>query len=91
MRRVLRHAPNSDMTALAAAVRLLVAALLGAAHPAAGHVARGDADRAGRPASTSPTGARADRGEPIGRLRCAAPRRGAGRTRTWRCSRAGAW
>ncbi len=73
MRRVLRHAPNPEMTALAAAVRLLVAALLGAAPRLrrARHPWRRRS--AGAPASTFATGARADRGQPIGRLRCTAP------------------
>jgi hypothetical protein len=57
------------MTALAVAVRLIVAALLGAAHPAAG--AAPVVTPIGRGALFElPTGARADRGAPIGRLRC---------------------
>ncbi len=59
------------MTALAVAVRLIVAALLGAAHPAPG--AAPVVTPIGRGALFElPTGARADRGAPIGRLRCAA-------------------
>jgi hypothetical protein len=60
------------MNALAAAVRLLVAALLGVAHPAAGLVPV--VTPIGRGARFDlPTGTRADHGVPIGRLRCAAP------------------
>jgi hypothetical protein len=60
------------MTALAAAVRLLVAALLGAAHPATG--AAPVVTPIGRGAAFDlPTGARADRGAAIGGLRCTAP------------------
>lgn len=59
------------MTVLAVAVRLLVAALLGAAQPAAGLAPV--ATPIGRGARFDlPTGARADRGQPIGRLRCTA-------------------
>lgn len=59
------------MTAFAVAVRLLVAALLGAAQPAAGVAPV--ATPIGRGARFDlPTGARADRGQPIGRLRCTA-------------------
>jgi hypothetical protein len=59
------------MTALAVAVRLLVAALLGAAHPAAGLAPV--ATPIGRGARFDlPTGARADRAQPIGPLRCTA-------------------
>ena len=60
------------MNALAAAVRLLVAALLGVAHPAAGLLLV--VTPIGRGARFDlPTGTRADHGVPIGRLRCAAP------------------
>jgi hypothetical protein len=60
------------MTALAVAVRLLVAALLGAAHPATGPAPV--VTPIGRGARFDlPTGARADRGAAIGRLRCTAP------------------
>jgi hypothetical protein len=59
------------MTALAAAVRLIVAALLGAAHPAV--TTSPVVTPIGRGALFElPTGARADRGQPIGRLRCTA-------------------
>ncbi len=63
------------MSVFAAVLRLLVAALLGAAHPAArpsGPVA----SPIGRGARFElATGARADRGAPIGGLRCSAPGR----------------
>jgi hypothetical protein len=63
------------MIALAAAVRLLVAALLGAGHAAAGHAPV--ATPIGRGAGFDlATGARADRGQPIGRLHCTASSRG---------------
>jgi hypothetical protein len=59
------------MTALAVAVRLIVAALLGAAHPAAGTAPVVTPIGRGAPFQLS-TGPAADRGEPIGRLRCTA-------------------
>jgi len=58
------------MTALAVAVRLIVAALLGAAHPAVGAAPVVTPIGRGAPFELS-TGVRADRGAPIGRLRCA--------------------
>jgi hypothetical protein len=59
------------MTALAVAVRLIVAALLGATHPVA--TTPPVVTPIGRGAMFElPTGARADRGEAIGRLRCGA-------------------
>jgi hypothetical protein len=60
------------MSVFAFVLQLVAAALLGAVHPAV-HAAP-VATPIGRGARfTLPTGARADRGAPIGRLRCAAP------------------